>query len=430
MLFHILFFLIAFASLSFDIYSWMRKNITKEIRPVYISLIAKLVSLSLIAYIYFLTLLSGISFWVVLLLLMVFVSFLNRKNKLSWNEIKRDLSTIDFRSLLFFWVLIWAAFPLILKHITYSGRWDAWAIWLPHAKFLASDNWDLFFRFTPQMGAHPDYPLMLPGWIAMGWKISNTTGQVVPLVVEAVVFIFVLLLVFVTQKKYWAGLITVYLLAFSDIFLKWAFSGYADTLLALYFTSAVTSYYVFKNYSAKLMWIVGFLAASSGWVKNEGLLFFVLMSLFLTIKFFKQKDFSRFKYFVLGSIIPLSVIILFKSIIVSSNDLVSGWHQTFTQLFDWKRYGIIFNFLYDTLLNFYRPLLILLVLLIFLRRYRFFKSLGFKVIGSLLLGYILIYAMSPAGLEWHLRTSADRLFLQIYPVFLFVGIKYLTGKSD
>ncbi len=430
MLFHILFFLITFASLSFDIYSWIRKNIEKDVRPVFISLIAKLTSLSLIAYSYFVAIISGISFWIVMLLLMAIISFLNRKNKLSWIEVKQDLLKIDFRSLLFFLILIGLAFPIIKKNIIYSGYWDAWAIWLPHAKFIASDNWDLFFRFTPQMGAHPDYPLMLPTWIAMGWKITHSSGQIIPLLVEAAVFIFISLLALQSQKKYWAGLIMVFLLVYLNIFLKWAFSGYADTMLSLFFLAAIISYYFFKDHSDKLMWVVGFLAASAGWVKNEGILFFVLMSFLLSIRFLKRKEWNGLKYYIFGSLVPLLVIIGFKSGIVTSNDLVSSWHRTFNQLFEMERYGIILNFLYHTIVNFYRPLILIIFLLLWFRRYQFFKSLGFRIIVGLLAGYILIYAMSPAGLEWHLRTSADRLILQIYPVFLFVGIKYLTEKFN
>ncbi len=427
MVFQILFILIAFSSLSFDIYSWIHKNVDRDIHhPVFISLIAKLMSLSILSFAYFFALLTKISFLLVFLVLIAVVSFLNRKNKLSFNDIRQDLSKIDFRSLLFFWILMLISFPLIVKYITYSGLWDAWAIWLPHAKFLASDNWDLFFRFTPQIGAHPDYPLMLPTWIAMGWKVTHSTGQIVPLIVGSTVFIFILIFAFISQKNYQIGFIFVSLLVFNSTFLKWSFAGYSDVMLALYFLVAVMSYEFYKNDFPKLMWIPGFFASSSAWVKNEGLLFFLIFTILLSIRYFRRKKLKFFKFYVFGSIIPLIFIFWFKTLITTQNDLVSSWHQTFIQLVDWQRYQTIFRFLYHMLLNYFSPILVLLFLLIFSRRYIFFKKIGFLTLFLLWLGYILVYVMSPAGLEWHIQTSMDRLITQIYPAFLFLALKKLA----
>ena len=75
------------------------------------------------------------------------------------------------------------------------GKWDAWAIWSLHAKFLYFD--DQFVNlFTNNIEwTHPDYPLMLPSIIASIWKSIGIVSPMVPLFISYFTSLSLLLLV-------------------------------------------------------------------------------------------------------------------------------------------------------------------------------------------------------------------------------------------
>jgi hypothetical protein len=62
------------------------------------------------------------------------------------------------------------------------GSWDAWAIWNLHARFLISPYWRELF--TSALGwTHPDYPLLLPGFIARVWSTLGEHDLATPAIV-------------------------------------------------------------------------------------------------------------------------------------------------------------------------------------------------------------------------------------------------------
>src|SRR5262249_40595038 len=55
------------------------------------------------------------------------------------------------------------------------GRWDAWAIWNLHAKFLAAPSAAWRGMFDAALGwSQPDYPLLLPSAVARGWTFAGS----------------------------------------------------------------------------------------------------------------------------------------------------------------------------------------------------------------------------------------------------------------
>src|SRR5713101_6323539 len=63
------------------------------------------------------------------------------------------------------------------------GGWDAWAIWNLRARFLYRAG-DAAWRdaFTEVIDwTHPDYPLLLPTFIARTWKLMGAESQTVPI---------------------------------------------------------------------------------------------------------------------------------------------------------------------------------------------------------------------------------------------------------
>jgi hypothetical protein len=52
---------------------------------------------------------------------------------------------------------------------------------------------------------------------------------------------------------------------------------------------------------------------------------------------------------------------------------------------------------------------------------------GALTLGLLCVGYLMVYVTTPYELEWHLRTSMDRLLLQMWPALVLVVM--LRGAS-
>src|ERR1700678_522499 len=57
------------------------------------------------------------------------------------------------------------------------GNWDAWAIWNLRAKFLAGPGGAWRYALSPLLNnSHPDYPVLLPAFIARVWKASSAVS--------------------------------------------------------------------------------------------------------------------------------------------------------------------------------------------------------------------------------------------------------------
>jgi hypothetical protein len=51
------------------------------------------------------------------------------------------------------------------------------------------------------------------------------------------------------------------------------------------------------------------------------------------------------------------------------------------------------------------------------------------IILLMLAGYFLVYVITPYDLEWHLNTSLSRLFVQLWPSFLFCFFLKVEGPD-
>src|SRR5260370_39679524 len=70
------------------------------------------------------------------------------------------------------------------------GDWDAWSIWNMRARFFVRGGQFCKDTFTSQLAwSHPDYPLLLPGIVAMLWTLAHTESTAAPI---GVAFLFAL----------------------------------------------------------------------------------------------------------------------------------------------------------------------------------------------------------------------------------------------
>jgi hypothetical protein len=323
-------------------------------------------------------------------------------------------------------------FPLFIVFILtgyffiYTKRWgidDAIMIWNMHARFLFDvSEWQILFK----NGVHPDYPLMLPGLIAFFWRLTNNISPFIPVFIAYFPLIFIPLLTcfaLYEAKNNWLAWFSLSIFALSNNFITIGCSQGADSMLSLLILLAFILYTFVKRLSINTLYILGFVTASSTWIKNEGILFFVVFTIVFIVFNYKNKGFV--KTYLIGAIIPLIVLLSFKLLYSPQNDLVSHANNTellMHNLANFRRYLIVAEYLVSRLFYNYIDICILMFFVLIISP-PFFKSQIFIVIALVIAGYFMIYITTPFDLHWHLATSANRLLQHFYPAMVF-GIFY------
>nr|WP_295929430.1 hypothetical protein [uncultured Dyadobacter sp.] len=383
---------------------------------------------AMVSYFYYLSLLSGIGYeWVLgggtVLVGLVGVK-LFREDKAALFLKPKDLQDMLFL------VAFGIAITMLFRHRIHRwGDWDAWAIWNLHAKFLADpERWR--HMFTNQMApTHPDYPLMLPSVVALFWRAIGTVTPVVPMLVSNLVYVAVPITVFTALKRSGyrvLAIVSVPVFIFDHKFNELAGSQYADTLLALFIL--ITFIVCNEAKSAMrppLFSLLGLVAASSAWIKNEGLLFFVVF--FSVFLFFHRKKPAHIGLFLVGAALPLCVLVHFKLALAPPNDLIhEGRNESMLSLLlRPDRYMVIAEHAIRTLVSDYWVSLVLIGV-VWVRRVAWTGTLSFWVLSLLLLGYFAVYLITPHDLVWHVSNSIDRLLHQVYPACIYVLLMKLA----
>lgn len=226
---------------------------------------------------------------------------------------------------------------------TPSGGWDAIAIWNAHAKFLnapSTNGWKAIFDPIVEI-THPDYPPLLPAFIARGWIYAGESIHLVPMVLA---FSFTLaLLALITGAVASArggalGALACAVLAASPIFLGTALAQYADLPLAFFFLLAVALLHRADQDDsprAGLHVLAGLAAGMAALTKNEGQLFILALGagrlLHLLLAARSRRELKNLGWLLFGMAPILCVVRLYKSF-APANYLLSGQGKDF-----WKR---------------------------------------------------------------------------------------------
>ncbi len=328
---------------------------------------------------------------------------------------------------------------------TPHGDWDSWAIWSNHARYLYRDG-PLWTEHI-QNSFHPDYPLLVPASTARVWRYA---GVEAPDAGGLTSMTFALSGLAVLVGVLWelrgatvATLLGLTLLG-TPFYLEYGVSRSADVPLSLYMLGTVALIILHFRRAPDhlgLLSLAGLAAGLAGWTKNEGLLFIVIVSLILLLPSVGalRKTMRRFMAFLAGLAAPVAVITFFKLSIAPTNDLLANRHtaELLAKLFDPSRYWMIVQSYSSTFWTFgdwflhpVAPLLIYIGLRGIDRRS--VSSLewlsGVGIVVAVLGGYFTVYLLTPADLQWHLTTSLQRLYLQIWPLFLLIsGLAAVEG---
>lgn len=337
------------------------------------------------------------------------------------------------------------------------GDWDAWAIWNLRAKFLAGPGGAWRYAVSPLLNnSHPDYPLLLPAFVARVWKAGSAVSQaggIVDLIAPAataLLFFAALLALLVsavallrsTASALLAGLV---ILSTTSL-LSWAPSQYADIPLAFYFLGAIALIFLDARRTADrhgaLLW-AGLCSGLAAWTKNEGIAFLAcVLAVFIAFTFWRRRAdvVSRTGWLLAGAAPGVLLTLWLKFFLAPAVDpLVKQGVSGLARLHDAARYMEVAKGFFTNLLNLgsgvSHPLILLAILAVLLRwqidkSYRLPALIAGTALVLVFLSYCAVYLVTPYGLEWQIQSSFDRLILQVWPSFLLVFFVLLRSVAD
>lgn len=324
---------------------------------------------------------------------------------------------------------------LMLHAAAPHGEWDAWSIWNLRARFLFRAQ-EFASPFSALIDwAHPDYPLLVPGAIALLWHAGGRESTAIAGVVNLLFLLSAVTVPFFALRLLrgpsLAALGALSILA-ATAMVRVSASLYADVPLAAFFVIAGC----FLVYGLEVetagpgpILAAGFAAGLAAWTKNEGLLFCVSLGAahFLAIK--GVAEIGRRVRTVIplaaGILIVLAVAGHFKFRMAPPNDLVNASNKGLfgARIVDFGRYWATFWAFVGEFLTFGNvlvPPVIVFSAWLALVRVRATLTgaalLPLVAVTLQLAGYFLVYVTAPNDLDWQLTTSLPRLLLHVWPL--------------
>jgi hypothetical protein len=292
--------------------------------------------------------------------------------------------------------------------------------------------------------SHPDYPILLPATIDHLWTYLQYEAPMVPTMLGFFFMLCTLGLamtsVAVLRSKSQALLVGLVLVT-TPFFVEDAVSANAESPLMFFFL-ATTVLLIMSDAAPRMLVLAGLTVSLAAWTKNEGLLFMVAAGASLAALIFVTRGWNACiraaLLFVAGAFPVLAVLILFKSQVHVRNWLFEpspGGESILARLSDLDRYSTISKYYFRQIRRFgewrISLLLVLPVYLLLMGRLRGLKHktgllIAVSALAIAFVGYFFVYVITPTDLNWQLRSSLNRILLQLWPsaaVVFFCGTR-------
>jgi hypothetical protein len=343
------------------------------------------------------------------------------------------------------------------------GNIDAYSQWGLKARFLypPSEHWkDLFFD---ELQTHPDYPLLVPLSVARLWHAQGAAAPVLGGVVSALFLLLTggllygILSVCAGFGQACRGLLA---LAACSLVVNGGWYQYADLPLAFYLLAGSVLIIMREGEDAgthpgagaagaqrrlRLLALAGFMFGLGAWTKNEGaaLLACALVALF-GVELWRsglRQALASAAVVALGAVPGVCALMIEHRVGQTRNDIMGSatWGVLLGRLTEWSRYAVIFREGVRVIIEDWRICLVIPAVALYAlaapKRWDMLRGAAAPMVaGMCLLGavaYVLVYAISPHDLVWHVGTSASRLFLHFWPTVVLV-VLVVTGdwRSD
>lgn len=336
------------------------------------------------------------------------------------------------------------------------GEWDAFAIWNLRARFLfrGGDEWRAGFA-GDLAWSHTDYPLLWPAAVARLWTWTGRDATSVP---QSMAIGATLLVVATLFAGLWrlrgaaVGAVGLIILLAStsfdilgttqcaDVPLAWAMLA-TLMLLALALRDGEAD--------AGLLLLAGAAAGCAAWTKNEGMVFAAaawLATLGWAWRAGGMRRSARAGGVMAVGAAPWFLCTAVQKLTVGGvSDFVAGNSAALVRAhaFDAARHGQIWRAMLSlwaeqvdaTALGLAAALV---VACWFARRGSVARPRGRQigpavVVTTLLLqslGYYAAYLLTPHDLQWHLKTSVHRIFVQLWPSLVFAVMWLMPDPGE
>ena len=334
------------------------------------------------------------------------------------------------------------------------GEWDAWAIWNMRARFLFRGGEFWRDAFSNQLDwSHPDYPLLLPGIVALCWTLVHAESTLAS-TGAAFLFTFGIAGVLIStlgilRGKMQALIAGTLLLGGVSLIVNGA-NQYADVPLSYFILATLGLLCLQDRYPDDLRFgvLAGLTAGFAAWTKNEGMVFLVAMlgaRAWAVSRYGNRAKLApQFLRLAAGLAGPLAVIAFFKLRFAPPNDLLARQpHQIIAHLADISRWiTVIQEYVVEPFRigEYLVPVILVLALYWYLVRFKVEQQdrPGIATIviagGLMLAAEFAIYVALPGDPSWQTKTSFDRLLMQLWPsallaFFMAANTAQLQAKS-
>lgn len=329
-----------------------------------------------------------------------------------------------------------------------EGGWDAQAMYNMRGRFILVAE-PFLAPFSDAEGyreLHPDYPPLVPFAVAGVWRLGDGMWPLAPLLLQAQLALGATVLIAVWARRNGgrlAALSGLALLAVSPFWLERTSAQECDVPLAVLFVCAVVVWRLGQASASTAhvrrgAFVCGTLVGLATLVKNEGAVFAAVWSVLVLAQSVRKPRIpvgrpSGLAAYLGGLLLPLTLFGTFTWV-TPTNDLVSSFDPARASL---ERAATIGRHVAPLL---WRPFefksVFALVALpasvsFFIglsrwwRRRRdgtVFEASLATVLVVLASVYAVAYLITPYDLEWHLRTSASRVLLHLYPLAVVLGL--------
>jgi len=361
--------------------------------------------------------------------------------ELDWAEGSED-SKVPRYLIALFVVAAALAVIMFLGAITYNphGEEAAWSIWNLRARFLFRAG--AFWRdaFSSDLGwSHTDYPLLLPGLVALCWKLSGRESTDAPI---AIAFLFALgttgVLVSalgVLRGKIHALMAGTLLLGTAS-FVALSAALYGDVPLSLYILATLALLCFQDRHPDDLRFsaLAGLMVGFAAWTRNEGMIFAVAVIVARAFALFRfgerNKLVPQLVRLLAGLLAPLGVVIVFKLRVSGPSDLfalpASVIVKNLADVGRWIMTAEGLVFVLFTMARFLIPIILVLALYWYLVRFQVDARdraalLTAGIALALTLATQLLFNILYAGnLAVEISTSLERILLQLWPAALLI----------
>jgi hypothetical protein len=334
------------------------------------------------------------------------------------------------------------ALTMFVAAVSFNPHGDegAWSIWNLRARFLFRGG--AFWRqaFLSQISwSHPDYPLLLPGLIAMCWKLAGRDSTDAPV---AIAFLFglgtagVLVSALGVLRGKAQALIAGTVLLGTASFVALITALYGDVPLSFYILASLALLCLQDRYpeNPRFSLLAGLMAGFAAWTRNEGIFFVAALLVARVIAWLRYREGpsigAQLPRLVLGLAAPLAVVVTFKLRVGGPSDLLATpASAVLKHLTDPARWIVMAEGLVIMLVNFGRfliPIALALALYWYLVRFQVeardraaLATTGIALALTLAAQlFVDLLYVNNLGIE--IATSFERILLQLWPAGLLL----------